>query len=161
MWGSVEPVEHVLGTRFDTLRNRTTGAYDQVVVTDRFMYIPILKTLEFIYKHPKLKDMMFNEAHSKEYLANVCDGEVYKSHPLFVKQNHAIQIQLFFDEFETANPLGSKRGIHKLGALYFTLRNFSPKHNSNLQNIHLVALFHAQNVKTYGFSKILDPCRIL
>lgn len=37
------------------------------------------------------------------------------------------------------------------------MRNFSPKYNSSLRNIHLVALFHAQDIKTYGFSKILDP----
>lgn len=107
-WGRVDPVEHVLGTRFDTLHNRTTGAYDQVVVTDRFMYVPILKTLELIYSHPRIKDMIISDPCSKEYLSDFCDGELYKSHPLFVKQSHGIQLQLFFDEFETANPLGSK-----------------------------------------------------
>ena len=47
-WGRVEPVECVLGTRFDTRRNRTTGTYDPVVVTDTLVYIPVLKTLDFI-----------------------------------------------------------------------------------------------------------------
>lgn len=64
---------------------------------------------------------------------------------------------MFYDDFEVANPLGSKRGIHKLGAVYFTLRNFSPKWNSFLANIHLCALFHAQDLKRYGFSEILVP----
>ena len=61
------------------------------------------------------------------------------------------------DEFDCCNPLGSKSGIHKLGAIYFTLRNVSPKYNSSLLNIHLAALFHAQDIKTYGFEKILAP----
>lgn len=156
-WGRVDPVEYVLGTRLDTLRNRTTGAYDQVVVTDKSVYIPILKTLQFIYKHPNIKEMMQTDSSSRETLHDLCDGDLFKSHALFSKQKHAIQIQLFYDDFECANPLGSKRGIHKLGAIYFTLRNFSPKYNSSLRNIHLVALFHAQDIKTYGFSKILDP----
>ncbi|KAJ8364594.1 hypothetical protein SKAU_G00134250, partial [Synaphobranchus kaupii] len=156
-WGRVDPVEYVLGTRFDTLRNQTTGAYDQVVVTDKFVYIPILETLQFIYKHPNIKEMMQTHSSSRENLNDLCDGDFFKSHALFSKQKHAIQIQLFYDDFETANPLGSKRGIHKLGAIYFTLQNFSPKYNSCLLNIHLVALFHAQDIKTYGFSKILDP----
>ncbi|XP_056289148.1 uncharacterized protein LOC130205674 [Pseudoliparis swirei] len=156
--GQVDPVEHVLGSRFETLRNRTTGAYDQVVVTDKFVYIPILKTLQFIYNHPNVKEMMQTESNSGDnLLKDLCDGDLFKSHALFSKQKHAIQIQLFYDDFETANPLGSKRGIHKLGAIYFTLRNFSPKYNSALHNIHLVSLFHAQDIKTYGFSKILDP----
>lgn len=157
-WGRVDPVEYVLGTRFDTLRNRTTGGYEQVVVTDKFVYIPILKTLQFIYKHPNIKEMLQTETISiEDVLHDFCDGDFFKSHALFSKQKHAFQIQLFYDDFETANPLGSKRGLHKLGAIYFTLRNISPKYNSILLNIHLVALFHAQDIKTYGFSKILDP----
>ncbi len=47
--------------------------------------------------------------------------------------------------------------MYKLGAIYFTLRNISPKYNSNLLNIHLVTLYHAQDIKTYGFDKILEP----
>lgn len=37
---------------------------------------------------------------------------------LFFSQKNALQIQLFFDELETANPLDSKKGIHKLGGVY-------------------------------------------
>ncbi|KAK0154025.1 hypothetical protein N1851_003888 [Merluccius polli] len=47
----------------------------------------------------------------------------------------------------------SKWRIHKLGAIYFTSRNF---YNLILLNINCVALFHAQDIKTYSFSKILD-----
>lgn len=56
-----------------------------------------------------------------------------------------------------ANPLGSKRGAHKIGALYFVLRNLPPKFNSALMNIHLVALFHTEDLKKYGFDPILEP----
>lgn len=42
-WGLIEPVEKVLGTRFDSRRNKTTGTYDQVIVTDRFAYVPMLE----------------------------------------------------------------------------------------------------------------------
>ena len=62
-----------------------------------------------------------------------------------------------YDESETVNPLGSKRGVHKIGALYFVLRNLPPKLNSALMNIHLVALFHTEDVKKYGFDPILQP----
>lgn len=39
----------------------------------------------------------------------------------------------------------------------FTLRIFSPKWNSFLDNIHLCALFYAQDLKCYSFSEILAP----
>lgn len=64
---------------------------------------------------------------------------------------------MYYDNFETANPLGSKRGVHKIGALYFVLRNLPPKFNSAVMNIHLVALFHTEDVKKYGFGPILHP----
>ena len=80
-----------------------------------------------------------------------------KTHSLFSNENYALQIQLFYDDFETANPLGSKKGVNILGGIYFTLRNFPPKLNSYLVNIHLCALCHAQDIKTYGFDTIIEP----
>ena len=70
---------------------------------------------------------------------DICDGSYY------------------FDESQTENPLGSKKGIHKLGCIYFILRNLPPKYNSVLMNIHVVTLFHSQDLKTYGFDNILKP----
>ena len=64
-----------------------------------------------------------------------------------------MQIQLFYEDFETENPLGSKKGIHKLGAIYF---KFSPN-LSALINMNLCALFHAQDIKRYGFILTLKP----
>ncbi len=90
-------------------------------------------------------------------LRDICNGSLFKTHPLFSTEKHTVQIQMFYDDFEVVNPLGSKRGIHKLVAIYFTLRNISPKWNSMLANIHLCALFHAQDLKRYGFSEILAP----
>lgn len=56
---------------------------------------------------------------SSKTLKDLSDGELFNSHALFSKQNHAIQIKLFCDDFETANPLGSKKVIHKLRVEYF------------------------------------------
>lgn len=65
----------------------------------------------------------------------------------------------FFDEFETSNPLGSKRGIHKLGAIYFTLRNFPPKFNSSLANIHFDAILEpiVSDLKVLETDGFKDP----
>lgn len=52
-------------------------------------------------------------------------GKFYRNHPLYSKYENALQIQVYFDDFETENPLGSKHVIHKLGCLYFTLHNFA------------------------------------
>ncbi|KAI7808364.1 hypothetical protein IRJ41_002977 [Triplophysa rosa] len=120
-WGTVEP--------------RT---FDQVVVTDKFAYIPILETLKAMLQNPHLTDLFKPRHVPKEGVyVDLSDAAYFKSNPLFNSEKDALQIQLFYDDFETANPLGSKKGIHKLGAIYFTLRNFPPVFNSSLVNIHL------------------------
>ena len=156
-WGVVSPVQKVLGVRFDKRWNKITGTYDQVSVRDTLAYIPILLTLQSVLKHSNITDMFKPLSSSKRCYTDLRDGAFFKKNPLFSCDTPTLQIQLFYDDFETCNPLGSKRGIHKLGAIYFTLRNFPPKYNSCLTNIHLCMLFHAQDIKKYGFSAVLEP----
>ena len=49
------------------------------------------------------------------YLHDFCDGQLYREHPLFKEDRYALQLILYYDEVEVANPLGSYRGTHKLG----------------------------------------------
>ena len=50
-----------------------------------------------------------------EHLGDFCDGSLFKNHPLFSVEPHALQIMLYFDELEVCNPLGSSAKVHKLG----------------------------------------------
>ena len=157
-WGTVEPLELTLGVRFDTRRNKTLGTYDQVQVRDTFVYIPILETLKFMFCNSDIcEQVIAGTTSSPHTYEDFKDGSYFKKHTLFSKHKNALQIQVYYDDFETANPLGSKHSIHKLGCLYFILRNLPPKFNSAILNIHLVSLFHSQDVKKYGFDAILEP----
>lgn len=83
----------------------------QVIVQDTFMYIPILKTLETIVSCMEFSKY-FNQP-SDSVLGvyeNYRDSNSFKNNPLFLKNQNALQIQLFYDDFETVNPLGSKKG---------------------------------------------------
>ena len=71
-----------------------------------------------------------DKQHEEGIYKDICDGSYLKSNNLFSQQKHALQIQLYYNDFETANPLDSKTGIHKLGCIYFILRNLPPKCNS-------------------------------
>lgn len=50
-------------------------------------------------------------------LRDFCDGEDYKQHPLFGENPHAIVLHCYYDEFQVANPLGSRTKTHKLGII--------------------------------------------
>ncbi|XP_057205407.1 uncharacterized protein LOC130563694 [Triplophysa rosa] len=155
-WGVVEPQEIVLSVRYDTRRIKETGTYSQVPLNDTFIYIPILESLKFIFRNGEICDQIKTHISSSPHIfRDFVDGSYCKTNPLFSQFSNALQIQLYYDDFETANPLGSKRCINKIGCLYFVLRNLPPQFNSALWNVHLVALFHCQDLKKYSFDLIL------
>ena len=144
--------------RFDTRRDKTTGLYRQVPVNDKFMYVPIMGSLSSMFKNTELcNSFQRAKQHQEGFYRHVNDGAYFRNHCLFSQQENARQIQLYYDDFETANPLGSKKDVHKLSCIYFILRNFLPKLNSVLMNINLVSLFHSEDLKKYGFDAILKP----
>lgn len=61
---------------------------------------------------------------------------------------------LYFDEFETNNPLGSHRGVQKLGAVYISMPSFLPELASKLESIFLVLLFNSIDKKQVGNTEI-------
>ena len=54
---------------------------------------------------------------SEGFIADHCDGQLFKSHPLFQYEPNALQIITYIDEMEVSNPIGAHRGIHKLGEI--------------------------------------------
>lgn len=54
-------------------------------------------------------------------IADYCDGQVFRQHPLFSRDPCALQIILYYDEVEVVNPLGSKTSKHKVGNKTFFL----------------------------------------
>lgn len=49
---------------------------------------------------------------------DLCDGNFVQNHPMFKENQEKLLLSFYFDELEVANPLGSKRGKHKLGKAY-------------------------------------------
>ncbi len=48
-------------------------------------------------------------------LRDICDGSYVKNHHTFHQHSNTLFFSFYYDELEVANPLGSKRGKHKLG----------------------------------------------
>lgn len=72
-------------------------------------------------RNKKIRDAIETEKESNnDILASFIDGQQFKNHTFFQKYKHAIRLQLYYDELEITNPLGSKTCIHKLGAFYYT-----------------------------------------
>lgn len=50
-------------------------------------------------------------------LRDFCDGIFVRNHPLVMEYPETLLLAFYFDDLETANPLGSRRGKQKLGKL--------------------------------------------
>jgi hypothetical protein len=93
-----------------------------------------------------------------DYISHFFQTETYRNHKFFQIYSDALALHFYVDTFEVTNPLGSHTSVHKLEALYMIVQNFPTEAQSKLSSIFLVALWHAQDVKTYkGYDKILEP----
>ena len=152
---------HCLGKRWEVRRNKSSNTQLQVEVEDTFYYVPIEDTIKLVLQqadswkmidrrsdsaHNDTIDDWFSGRHAKD-MQKHCQEEYPDTIPVF--------IQIYFDEVETVNPLGSKTGIHNLGAFYFVIKNFPACVNSSLQNIHLLALAHAEDLKKYNADAVM------
>ena len=104
----VQPENIALGTRTDQRLDRKTGQMVQKVVTESFQYIPVLQVLKLILT-PQIRRLIDNETHSPDgILRGYQDGKQYKQHDLFLSYPNALRLQLYYDDIEITNPLGSK-----------------------------------------------------
>lgn len=74
-------------------------------------------TTNHAYKATKYFSLKVMNSHSLhgEKLGDYCDGENYHKSNLFREDPCGLQIQLYYDEVEVCNPIGSKAKKHKLG----------------------------------------------
>lgn len=142
----VEPCEYVLG--------RSNNGKEHTM-----QYIPILKTLRAFLKYDDvLGEVYGGHASQTDYkLEDFCDGANFKSNALFSSDPLSLQIQLYYDDFTVANPLGTHLQMLKFSAVYFVLGNLHPMQRSKLRSIQLVSLCPSLHVKTYGLHNILFP----
>ena len=156
----IEPEEEQLGVRWERKRDKKTKRQMQVRVPVNFQYIPIESTIRLVLQQPEAWNLLSSQrcivnGLSEDWMDSVngkklqqyCQQRFPNSIPVF--------IQVYYDEVETTNPLGSKTGIYKLGAFYFVIKNFPPAANSALNNIHLLALAHSDDVKKYTIEPII------
>lgn len=133
-----------------------------------FQFISISKLLkEFFQMKNVLKECtnyLNDLSDNKNLITNLIQCDLWKSKSANV-DGLLLPILIYFDEFEVGNPLGAHAGIHKLGAVYYTLPVIPPKYSSKLQNIFLTMLFHSSDLKTFGakilFAKLIEELKQL
>lgn len=124
---------------------------------DTYQYVPLLPSLCSLLSDPSILDEVEFRMRNDGVLEDVCDGSVFKEHPLFANDPYALQIIAFLDEIELCNPLGTHVKKHKLAIVLFTLGNIHPKHRSSLKVINLLIAATVPIVEKHEIDKILEP----
>lgn len=140
--------------RSENCRDQSLDTYIEKNVPCTFQYIPILDTLKMLVTE-NVHIVKKNVYDSR--LINI--GSYLEQNILYQNKKCFLSIQIYFDEFETVNPLGSKTGSNKMGAFYFTIKNINRYYNSHLNHIHLLALFFTVDLKKHNLdlNVILKP----
>lgn len=68
-----------------------------------------------------------------------------------------LSINIYFDDFEPLNALGSHSGAYKIGGVYCTIPSFPAQARSMLKYIFLGSLFFTDDRKDLGNDKIFFP----
>lgn len=158
-FGLVIPDEKYLDHRTDMRLDPKLNAYVPCQVNETFQYVTIIGTLKAVLADKKTRDLIFKDIVSKPgVMTSYVDGDHFKNHPFLQKHKGVLQILLYYDELETANALGSKTIIHKLGAFFFQILNLPAEQLSKMWSIHLLNLVNADDMKKPGaFNKVLTP----
>lgn len=160
----VAPQQLALGIRWENERNELIMTPS--LVQCKFQYISITKTIVSIFQRPDFREVYlnFNESNEKKavpgFYSDFSSGSIFKTNDLFQTHPNSLQIQIATDDFEVCNPLGSKSTLHKISAFYFSIRNMPPEFRSKLDNIYLVVLCNADDLKT-KFTDFNDIWRIV
>lgn len=156
--GYIKPVTHKIGQRLESVNDKLTRTTQQRMVDCEIQYVPIKSTLAVILKNDKIRTLL--EAASapipQDILETFEDGERYKRIPIYSasKPGIKVQLKLYQDDIETANPLGANRGIYKLTMYYVSLLNLPPQYHSLLAHHHLVCVAMASDIKHFGHSAV-------
>ncbi|KAJ8021395.1 hypothetical protein HOLleu_38575 [Holothuria leucospilota] len=152
----VPPVAKVLGKGYKVHTDRLKGRIYQEQVNETFQYIPIRETKKRFLQQPGVMSSILSQHEPDDgFLHSYRDGLYFKQMASQTPEEIILPVLLYSDDFETVNPLGSRKGIHKLTAVYLCFLCLPSKYQASLQNIILVALATTPQIAKYNIDSVL------
>ncbi|CAG9818755.1 unnamed protein product [Phaedon cochleariae] len=160
----IPPLEVTVGQRMEP--RRTLLGFNLVPAPCTMQVIPIAEVFQNFFSMPGiLKDILEHLdylKHSTGDIENIMQGRVWRD--IMAKEGDGdhlnLPLILFYDDFEVGNPLGSHATVHKLGGVYLSLPFLPGHYVSQLDNIFIIALFHASDRVDFGnnmvFQKVIE-----
>ena len=134
----VEPVELEFG--HNRLGRRAT-----------FMYVPILKVIQQHLKRPDVANKVLKvKLPDPGNYSSYFDGSLYKSRKPEPESPY-IYITLYSDDWESVNPLGTSKKVHKINSVYWTFTNLDQKYKSAVHVTSLACMAKSADISDPDF----------
>lgn len=141
------------------IEKTTPGNESIVEIKATAQIVPLKESLEQLLGNLDIWDHAFGDkctVINDDKLLSAKDGDVHKNHPIFkMYPNKSLIFELYEDDCEFVNPLGSHTKTHKMTNIYWSLLNLPPWMRSNLKSIFLLGCVRAEFVKKFGFEEVL------
>lgn len=118
--------------------------------TTKGTLLPIRQNLKQVFELPNILNSMMQNykiCQKNVKLCNIVQGCVWKKKTSNFGDKIVLPYILYQDEFEINNPLGSKRGVHKISAFYLAFPLLNPNEVSKLENIFPCCLTRSLDMK--------------
>ena len=122
-----------------------------------FTYVPMLDVLRNLLKMPQvLKHVLESRNEGQNIFSSYKAGTYFKQNALYSSVPFSIQLGLYYDDFEVANPLGTSRGNYKMAGFYWTIANLPAELRACIDNIQLAVLCKTSHMQHFGVDKLLQ-----
>lgn len=149
----VKPLE--LQAKAPQLRTRVVGSKPKLV-KHSFQYVSLRETLSALFSDSNFRKTFYSEKPSVDnFIRSHRDSIHFRDHPFFQKYPFALRLQLYYDDLEIVNPLGSKTKKNELGMFYFSILNLPTRLNSSLNNIFTFAVVKTTYLRSNNFEFVL------
>lgn len=123
--------------------------------------IPLREIFKLFLELPNIfntvVEYMKYEESSPDVVTSFLSASLWQKTKLDLCKNKLfLPVIMYYDDFECCNPLGSKAGIYKIGAVYVSFACIPPKYASLLENIFVTELFYTSDRNLYGNNKTFE-----
>ncbi|XP_063541728.1 uncharacterized protein LOC134750483 [Cydia strobilella] len=154
-----KPVPKTVGVSEDT--KSVHGSVEMTLINRCSYMVPLRESLKSFLEVPNVLDDILNyeKAICKDNvtLRNLVNGNCWQDLRKQCKDENILPLTIYYDDFESGNPLGSHAGNQKIGVVYATISTIPPKFSSRLENILLAHVFYTADKTMFGNEAIFGP----
>lgn len=156
----IKPKSFYIGNIFDNKSSSATSSILNIKKCEG-QIIPLRIVLQKLLLIPNVLEHMLEyirtEEANSDHISSLFNSSLWRSIKTKFKGKVILPLYMYYDDFETGNPLGTQAGVHKLGGIYISFAALEQKYASRLENIFLWGLIYSSDKAFFSNAEIFRP----